>query len=102
MTSEKINLTPPLEMGKATSWWIKKALKHSNEPKPTSLSKILIKVESKIIIWLQKLMKRETTKQKGKPLGETLKKIPKAILMSSNLKNTSTCQTSLPKTSCKN
>jgi hypothetical protein len=47
-------------------------------------------------------MKGETTKQKGKPLGKTLKKIPKAISMSPNLKNTSTCQTSLPKTFCKN
>jgi hypothetical protein len=40
MTFEEINLMPPLKMGRATCQWTIKALKHSNEPEPKSLSKL--------------------------------------------------------------
>jgi hypothetical protein len=67
-------------MGKATCRWIKKASKHSNEPKPTSFSKTLIKVESKITNWFQKLTKGETTMPKGRHLSETLRENTKSHL----------------------
>jgi hypothetical protein len=39
MTSEEINHTPQLEMGKATCQWIKGALGHCNELRPKSFLK---------------------------------------------------------------
>jgi hypothetical protein len=45
MTSNKINLMPPLKMGRATYQQTKEALGHSNQLGPKSLSKIPIRVE---------------------------------------------------------
>jgi len=45
MTSEKINLTPPLKMGKATYQPTRGALGQFNELGPKNLSKTPIRVE---------------------------------------------------------
>jgi hypothetical protein len=52
MTFEEINLMFPLELRRTIYQWTRRALGHSNEPRPKSLSKTPIRVEYKTMITL--------------------------------------------------